>query len=40
MGIMGAESDDVCWELAAIIVKPLSAASLVSSLVILSAKIP
>ena len=39
MGITGAEAD-YCCELEAIIVRPLSAASLVSSLVILSAKIP
>ena len=39
MGITGAEAD-YCCELEAIIVKPLRAASLVNSLVILSAKIP
>ena len=39
IGITGADSD-YCWEFAAIIVKPLRAASLVNSFVILSAKIP
>ena len=39
MGITGADSD-YCCELEAIIVKPLRAASLVNSFVILSAKIP
>ena len=39
MGITGALAD-YCCELEAIIVKPLRAASLVNSLVILSANIP
>ena len=39
IGITGAFSD-YCYELEAIMVKPLRAASLVNSFVILSAKIP